>query len=64
MLHTFDEPFYMKNDKYMKNVIATTFFQVFLIIPIERSIKSMKHGYFLDEEINFACNEYSQSKFE
>jgi len=26
MLHTFDGPYYTKNKKYMKNVIAITFF--------------------------------------
>ena len=35
MLRTFNGPCYMKNDKYMKNVIAITFFHVFLIFRIE-----------------------------
>ena len=64
MLHTFNGPFYMKNEKYMKNVIAITFFHVFLIFRVIESIKSMQHGYSMDEELNFASNEYSCSKFE
>ena len=49
MLHTFDGP---------------TFFHVFLIFHVAGSIESMQHGYSLDEELNFASNEYSRSKFE
>ena len=64
MLHTFDGLFYMKNEKYMKNVIEITFFHVFLIFHVARSIESMKHGYSLDEELNLASNEYPRSKFE
>ena len=51
MLHTFDGPFYTKNEKYMKNMIAVMFFHV------ARSIKSMQHGYSLDEELKFSSNE-------
>ena len=58
MFHTFDGPCYMKNEKYMKNVI------VFLIFRVVGSIESMQHGYSLDEEFNFASNEYSHLKFE
>ena len=57
MLHTFDGPNYMKNDKYMKNVIAFKFFHVFLIFHVVGSIKSMKDVYSLDEELNFASNQ-------
>ena len=64
MLYTFDGPCYTKNEKYMKNVIAITFFNVFLIFHVEGSIESMQHGYSLDEELNFASNEYSRLKFE
>ena len=45
MLHNFDGPFYMKNEKYMKNMIAITFFHVFLIFRVVGSIESMQHGY-------------------
>jgi len=31
ILHTFNEPSYMKNQKYMENIIVITFFHVFLI---------------------------------
>ena len=64
MLHTFDGPYYTKNEKYMKNVIAITFFHVFIIFHVVGSIESMQHGYSLDEELNFSFNEYSRSKFE
>ena len=57
MLHNFDGPFYMKNEKYMKNVIAIMFFHVFLTFHVAGSIKSMQHGYSLDEELNFASIE-------
>ena len=43
MLHTFDGPFYMKNEKYKKNVIAITFFHVFLTFLLAGSIKSIQH---------------------
>ena len=52
------DPSTWKNEKYMKNVIAIMFFNVFLIFHVEVSIKIMKHGYSLDEELNFASNEY------
>ena len=64
MFHTFDGPCYTKNEKYMKNVIAITFFHVFLMFHVDRSIESMKHGYSLDEELIFSSNEYSHSEFE
>ena len=64
MLHTFDGPYNTKNVKYIKDVIAITFFHVFLIFHVARSIESMQHGYSLDEELNFASNEYSRLKFE
>ena len=63
MLHTFDGPYYTRNDKYMKNVTVITFFHVFLIFRVAGSIKNMQHGYSFDEELNFASNEYSCSKF-
>ena len=64
MLHIFYGPYYMNNEKYMKNVIPITFFPAFLIFRVARSIKSMQHGYSLDEELNFASNKYSHSKLE
>ena len=39
-------------------------FHVFLIFHVPESIESMKHGYSLDEELNFSSNEYSRLKFE
>lgn len=48
MLHTFDGPYYMKNEKYMKKVIAITLFHVFIIFNVLGSIESMQHGYSLD----------------
>ena len=56
MLHTFDGPYYTKHEKYIKNVIAHIF-HVFLIFRVGGSIKSIQHGYSLDEELNFASNE-------
>ena len=64
MLHIFYGTCYMKNEKYKKNVIAIMFFHVFLIFRVAGSIDSIKYGYSLDEELNFASNEYSCSKFE
>jgi len=58
MFHTFYGPC------YMKNMIAIMFFHAFLIFHVAGSIESMQHGYSLDEELNFASNEYSRSKFE
>ena len=60
MLHTFDGPCSTKNEKYIKNVIAITFFHVYLCFHVE----SMKHGYSLDEKSIFASNECLRSKFE
>jgi len=57
ILHTFYGPNYMKNKKYMKNVIAITSFPVFLIFHVAGFIESMQHGYSLDEELNFSSNE-------
>ena len=64
MLHTFDGPCYMKKEKYMEKRDCNQVFHVFLIFRVEKSIKSMKHGYSLDEELNFSSNDYSHSKFE
>ena len=64
MLHTFYGPCYTKNEKYMKKVIEIMIFHVFLIFCIVKSIECMIHGYSLDEELNFASNEYSRLKFE
>jgi len=64
MLHTFNESCYMKNEKYMKNIIAIMFFHVFLFFRVAGSMESIQHGYSLDEESNFASNEYSHSKFD
>ena len=64
MLHTFNGPYYKKNEKYMKNVNVITFFHVFLFFHVARSIESLKRGYSLEDELNFASNEKSHSKFE
>ena len=64
MLHTFEGPYYLKNQKYMKTRDCNHVFHVFLIFHVEGSIESIQHGYSLDEELNFASNEYSRSKFE
>ena len=64
MLHTFDELYYTKNEKYIKNVIVITFFYVFLIFRVVGPIEILQHGYSLDGELNFASNGYSGSKFE
>ena len=64
MFHTFDGPYYTKNDKYMKNVVAITFCHVFLIFHVVDSIETMQHRYSLDEELKFSSNEYSRLKFE
>ena len=64
MLHTFDELHYTKNEKYIKKRDCNHVFYVFLIFRVVGPIESMQHGYSLDEELNFASNEYSRSKFE
>ena len=64
MLHTFDGPCYMKNEKYMKKHYCNHVFHVFVIFRVADSIKSMQHGYSLDEELKFASNEYSHPKFD
>ena len=58
MFHTFDSPCYTKNEKYMKKHDCNHIFHVV------GSIESMQYGYSLDEELNFASNEYSRSEFE
>ena len=51
MLHTFDGPCYMKNEKYMKKRDCNHAFHVFLIFCVVGSIESMQqHGCSLDEE--------------
>jgi len=64
MLHTFEVPYYTKNKKYMKNVIANTFFMYFSFLCVEGPNKSIEHGYSLDEESNSASNKGFLSKFE
>ena len=64
MLHTFDGPYYMKNEKYMKKRDCNNAFHAFIIFRVAGSIESMKHRYSLDDKLNFASNEYSCSKFE
>ena len=63
MLHTFDGPYYTKNVKYMKNMIAIMFFHVFHIFHVVGSIESMQHGYSLDAKLNYPFKKYSQSNF-
>ena len=68
MFHTYDGPYYTKNKKYIEkhdcNHVAIKFFHVFLIFRVRGSIESMQHGYSLDDELNFASNDYCHSKFE
>ena len=64
MLHNFNEPYYMKNEKYIKKRDYNHVFHVFLIFRVVGPIKGMQHGYSLDEELNFSSNEYFHSKFE
>ena len=65
--HTFHGPRYPKNKKYLKKQnddVIISFFQVFLIFGVARSVKIMPSGYSLDAEFNSASNELSWSKFE
>ena len=65
--HTFYRPRYSKNKKYLKKCaddIIITFFQVFIVFGVARSVKSMQCGYLLDEELNSTSNELSRLKFE
>ena len=64
MLHTFDELYYMKNLKYMKNHDCNHIFLVFHIFRVVGSIESMQHGYSLDAKLIFASNECHHLKFE
>ena len=50
MLHTFNGPFYMKNDKYIKKCVRNHVFHVFFIFRVAGSIERMQHGYSLDEK--------------
>ena len=56
MLHTFDGPYYTKNEKYLKKPDYNHIFHVFLIFRVAGSIESMQHGCSLDEKLNFASN--------
>ena len=52
--HTFDQPHYPKNKKYLKKCdddVIVTFFQVFLFSRVVGSIKSMLSGYSLDADL-------------
>ena len=64
MLHTFDGPCYMKNEKYMKKQYYNHFFHAFHIFCVAGSIESMQHGYPLDAELNSASNKCSLLQFE
>ena len=44
--------------------VINTFFQVFLIFGVARSVKSMPSGCSLDVEFNYASNDLSRSKFD
>ena len=49
--HTFDGPRYPKNKKYLEkhdDHVIITFFQVFIVFRVARSVKSMSSGYSLD----------------
>ena len=58
MLHTFDGPCYMKNEKYMKKRVYNHVFHV------EMSIEIMQHGYSLDGKSNYASHKCFRSKIE
>ena len=58
------DPYYMKKQKYMKDMIAITFFQLFIVFHVEGSIASIQHEKSLDVELNFTSNKYSHSKFD
>ena len=65
--NTFDGPCYPRNKRYLKkrdDDIIITFFQVFLVLGVVGSVKSMKTRYSLDAEFNSASREISCSKFE
>ena len=64
MFHTFDGPCCMKNEKCMQKRDCNHIFHVFLIFRVAGPIENMQHGYFLDEESNYASNDYSHSKFD
>lgn len=64
MLHTFDGPCYMKNEKYMEKCDCNNVFHVFLIFSVAGFVESILHRYSLDEELKYASNECSRSKFE
>ena len=60
--NTFDGPRYPKNKKYLKKCdddVIITFFQVFLVFGVARSVKSIPSGYSLDTEFNSAQNDLS-----
>ena len=48
MLHTFDEPSYTKNEKYMKKRDCNHVFHLFIIFHVAGYIEIMQHGYLLD----------------
>ena len=62
MLHTFNGPYYMKKQKYMKKRDCNHIFDLFLIFRVVGPMETMQHGYSLDEELNFASNKYSRLK--
>ena len=64
MLDSFGGPCYTKNEKYMEKNYYNHVFHVFVIFHVVGFIKSMQHGYSLDEESNYASNEFYHSKFE
>ena len=60
-LHTFDTPCYPQNKKYLKKCdddVIITFFQVFLVLWVAGSIKSMLSWYSLDAKFNYPSNNY------
>ena len=63
MLHTFDGRFYMKNEKYMKNVITITFFYVFLIFHVVEFIESMQHGRSEERRVGKECLHQCRSRW-
>ena len=62
MFHTFEGPLHEKLEIHEKHDFNHVY-HVFPIFRVAQSIESMQHGYSLDDELNFASNEYSHLKF-
>ena len=53
MLHTFDGPWYTKNEKYIKNVIVITFFYAYLIFCVVGTHRKYETWVLLGWRIKF-----------